>query len=93
MVAKILAGVLAVAVLSVGGYAYWQYSDGGTCCPLQAAANQLSGGDESASETPPCCQQPSRTGLRQSADGRRMLRGHRMTADADPRCSTFRRGK
>ena len=30
MLSKILAGVLAVAVLTVGGYAYWQYSDG--CC-------------------------------------------------------------
>ena len=60
MVSKILAGLLAVAVLSVGGYTYWHYSEGGRCCPLQGAANQI-GGDESAGETPSCCQQPSRT--------------------------------
>jgi hypothetical protein len=58
MVAKVLAGLFAVAVLSAGGYTYWHYSDGGHCCPLQAAANQLGG---ESPETPPCCQQPSRT--------------------------------
>ena len=59
MIPKVLAAVLAVAVRSVGGYTYWHYS-GGHCCPLQAAANQLSTGDQPA-ETPSCCQQPSRT--------------------------------
>jgi hypothetical protein len=60
MVPKILATVLAVAVLSVGGYTYWHYSDGGHCCPIQGAANQLTA-DDSAAEKPSCCQQPSRT--------------------------------
>ena len=60
MMPKILAAVLALAVLSVGGYTYWHYSDG-HCCPLQAAANQLTGTNQPAAETPACCQQPSRT--------------------------------
>ena len=60
MVPKILAAVLAVAVLSVGGYTYWHYSDG-HCCPLQAAANQLATSEPATAETPSCCQPPSRT--------------------------------
>jgi hypothetical protein len=54
MLSKVLAGVFAVAVLTVGGYAYWQYTDGTHCCGTQAPA------DESASATPPCCQELSR---------------------------------
>ena len=61
MVPKILAAVLAVAVLSVGGYTYWHYSDG-HCCPLQAAADQVTSSDPATAEKPSCCQQPSRTG-------------------------------
>ena len=57
MVSKILAGLLAVAVLSVGGYTYWQFTDG-HCCGSQIQPVQTSEGD-----TPPCCQQPSRTSL------------------------------
>jgi hypothetical protein len=60
MVPKFLAGLLAVAVLSVGGYTYWHYSDG-QCCPLQAAANQLTTSETATAEKPSCCQQPSRT--------------------------------
>jgi hypothetical protein len=54
MLSKVLAGVFAVAVLTVGGYAYWQYTDGAPCCGTRAAAEQ------STSDTPPCCQEPSR---------------------------------
>jgi hypothetical protein len=58
MLSKIIAGVLAAAVLTVGGYAYWEYSSDtpGSChqstepCSVQSTA------------TPPCCQEPSRTG-------------------------------
>ena len=60
MIPKVLATVLAVAVLSVGGYTYWHHSDG-HCCPLKAAADQLTSTDEPVGETPSCCQQPSRT--------------------------------
>jgi hypothetical protein len=53
MLSKVLAGVFAVAVLTVGGYAYWQYTDGAPCCGTQAP-------DQSAANTTPCCQEPSR---------------------------------
>jgi len=55
MVSKILAAVFAVAVLTVGGYTYWQYS-GGHCCGTQPAA-----APSTCTETPSCCQEPSRT--------------------------------
>ena len=55
MVPKLLAGLLAVAVLSVGGYTYWQFTDG-HCCGSQTEAVQSTDGN-----TPPCCQQLSRT--------------------------------
>jgi hypothetical protein len=57
MISKIIAGVLAAAVLSVGGYAYWQYSEGAQdpCCqPIEPSSLQTA-------TTPPCCQEPSRT--------------------------------
>jgi hypothetical protein len=53
VLSKVLAGVFAVAVLTVGGYAYWQYTDG-PCCGDRTAS------DRSASDTLPCCQEPSR---------------------------------
>jgi hypothetical protein len=55
MFSKILAGVMAVAVLTVGGYAYWQYSDGSACCGTAPATQQ------SAAEQPSCCQEISRS--------------------------------
>jgi len=54
MVSKILAAVFAVAVLTVGGYAYWHYSD---CCGTPPTAPQ----QPTSTEAPPCCQEPSRT--------------------------------
>lgn len=55
MLSKVLAGLLAVAVLTVGGYAYWQYTDGTSpCCGTKAAA------DQPTCDIPPCCQEPSR---------------------------------
>src|SRR6478735_11096331 len=36
MASKILAAVFAVAVLSVGGYTYWEYADGTPCCGTNA---------------------------------------------------------
>lgn len=55
MVSKILAGLLAVAVLSVGGYTFWQFTDG-HCCGSRTEFVRSTQGDP-----PPCCQQPSRT--------------------------------
>ena len=56
MISKILAGVFAVAVLTVGGIAYWQYAN---CC---ADTSTLSSGCSSEpAPTPPCCQQPLRS--------------------------------
>jgi hypothetical protein len=61
MVAKILAGLLAVAVVSVGGYTYYQYSDGSPCCASRSQTSAPSTGCPSESDTPPCCTEPSRT--------------------------------
>jgi len=61
MASKILATVLAVAVLSVGGYTYWQYADGTGCCGTQAPTPESSTGCPAASIDMPCCQEPSRT--------------------------------
>jgi hypothetical protein len=54
MLSKVLAGVLAVAVLTVGGYAYWQNTDGSHCCGTQPTD------PVSATDYPDCCQEPSR---------------------------------
>lgn len=58
MLSKVLAVVLAASVLSVGGYAYWQYTNDkpeATCdaCPNSAL------GTEPVSISP-CCLEPSR---------------------------------
>jgi len=37
VISKILAGVFAVAVLTFGGYAYWQYADGPAENPSQTS--------------------------------------------------------
>jgi hypothetical protein len=60
MVSKILAVALAVAVLTVGGYTYWQYADGTPCCGTQAQTSESSTGCPAASVSLPCCQEPSR---------------------------------
>ena len=57
MISKILAGVLAAAVLSVGGYAYWQYANGNPECTHEPACPSSS----PVAAVPPCCQEPSRT--------------------------------
>jgi hypothetical protein len=62
MASKILASLLAVAVLSVGGYTYWQYADGHCCGPRTATSTgELSTGCPSTGATAPCCEEPSRT--------------------------------
>ena len=53
MLSKVLAGVFAVAVLTAGGYAYWQYTEGAHCCGTQPTASE-------SCDTPACCQEPSR---------------------------------
>jgi hypothetical protein len=55
VISKILAGVFAVAVLIVGGYAYWQYADGAADTPTQS-----SGCSSQPTQVLPCCQEPSR---------------------------------
>ena len=55
MFSKILAGVFAVAVLTVGGIAYWQYA-GGTA----DNSTQSSGCSSQPAPMPPCCQEASR---------------------------------
>jgi hypothetical protein len=62
MVSKILAVTLAVAVLTVGGYTYWEYADGAPCCGVQAQTPEASTGCPAASVSLPCCQEPSRSG-------------------------------
>lgn len=58
MFSKILIGVFAVAVMAGGGFAYYQHLNG-SCChdstDLQATCPT-----QQISETPSCCQQPSR---------------------------------
>jgi hypothetical protein len=56
VISKILAGVFAIAVLTVGGYAYWQYADGTADTPTQP-----SGCSSQPTPMPPCCQEPSRS--------------------------------
>jgi hypothetical protein len=60
MASKILAVVLAAAVLTVGGYTYWQYADGTPCCGTRAQTSEASTGCPAASVSLPCCQEPSR---------------------------------
>jgi hypothetical protein len=55
MFAKVLATVLAVVVLTVGGYAYWQYTDGTSCCETQPTAYHTAPAD------PGCCEGDSRS--------------------------------
>jgi hypothetical protein len=58
MFAKVLAGVLGALVLSVGGYAYWQYLDGD---PGAACCSQTQGtATDSAAAEPDCCSEASR---------------------------------
>jgi hypothetical protein len=59
MASKLLAVVLAAAVLTVGGYTYWEFADGG-CCKAKAPA-EATATTPCDSATPPCCQEPSRT--------------------------------
>jgi hypothetical protein len=61
MASKILAGLLAVAVLSVGGYTYWQYADGHGCCGTQSPTTEPSTGCSTDATIAPCCLEPSRT--------------------------------
>jgi hypothetical protein len=69
MASKILAAVFAVAVLSVGGYTYWQYADGTHCCATKVQAPEPSTGSPAASLSLPCCQEPSRTSCVSLAPG------------------------
>ena len=57
MLSKVLAVVLTAVVLTVGGYAYWQYADGNHCCSTTNAPT------ETVNTTPPCCQEPSRVSV------------------------------
>lgn len=59
MLSKIIAGLLAAAVLSVGGYAYWQYSSDSSepCCET------IGNCPSDTATVPPCCQEPSRTNV------------------------------
>ncbi len=66
MFSKILIGVFAVAVMSVGGFAYYHHSTG--CCPLGLKDSPCSASPvEQTGTVPPCCQQPSRLSV--SAEG------------------------
>jgi hypothetical protein len=57
MICKILTVVFAAAVLTVGGYTYWHYSDG-HCCGAPPTATQH---PNDCADLPPCCLEPSRT--------------------------------
>jgi hypothetical protein len=59
MVSKVLAAVLVVAVLSVGGYTYWQYADSPCCTPIQPRNTPVTTAVVEP-VTPSCCQEPSR---------------------------------
>jgi hypothetical protein len=59
MLSKMLAGLLAAAVLTVGGYAYWQYADG--CTETPAPSSPCSTHE---STSPPCCLEPSRSAVK-----------------------------
>jgi len=59
MFSKILIGVFAVAVMTVGGFAYYNHLTG--CCPLGLKDSPCAASpEEQTSTVPPCCQQPSR---------------------------------
>jgi len=63
MFSKVLIGMFAVIVMSVGGFAYYNHSTG--CCPLglvDSPGTSCSPVEQSA-EVPSCCQQPSRLSL------------------------------
>ena len=60
MISKVLAVVFAVAVLSVGGYTYWQFADGSSCCGTKAQSPEASTRCPAVSVSLPCCQDPSR---------------------------------
>jgi hypothetical protein len=61
---KILAGVFAIAVLTVGGYTYWYYSDS----PGESSCRQPSGEPAQITVPLPCCQEPTRASCLQPAD-------------------------
>jgi hypothetical protein len=66
MVAKIFAGVLAVAVMGTGGYVYWQSAmddSGCTGCPSALANKATPSCCSEEEETPSCCQSGSRAGM------------------------------
>lgn len=63
MLSKIIAGVLAAAVLTVGGYAYWNCSCGTNDTPQESVTPC----SHSTATVPPCCQEPSR--IKVSAEG------------------------
>src|SRR5262249_41023791 len=59
MISKIIAGVLAAAVLSVGGYAYWQYSSDSSEAGCETPGSWSS--PETTTATPPRWPEPVRT--------------------------------
>lgn len=63
MLSKIIAGVLAAAVLTVGGYAYWNCS----CCSCDSQTEAVTTCPQQTATVPPCCQEPSR--IKVSAEG------------------------
>ena len=69
MASKILAAVFAVAVLSVGGYTYWEYADGSRCCGSNGATPEPTTGCPIVSVALPCCQEPARTSCVSLAPG------------------------
>lgn len=69
MASKILAAVFAVAVLSVGGYTYWEYADGTPCCGTNAPAPESTTGSPIVSVALPCCQEPPRASCVSLAPG------------------------
>jgi len=61
---KILAGIFAIAVLTVGGYTYWHYSD----CPCDSSCDQSAGEQITITVPRPCCQEPTRSSCLQATD-------------------------
>ena len=60
MVTKVLAVVFAAAVLTAGGYTYWQYADG--CCGTESVSAQPPAAQPPcpSAEVSPCCLEPTR---------------------------------
>jgi hypothetical protein len=58
MLSKLLAVVLAVTVLTVGGYSYWQYTND---APAVTSCSEEPTPDGCKSVPAPCCQEPSRS--------------------------------